>query len=100
MINFSALYPTARPLPVVPPGYYAIGGSNICELNCWLSSQCANHDSAGDFRTEDGMTPDMIKVDGNYYCAKTEDHESQTIGMIYWDEDNKPRVYTGPYNDV
>lgn len=44
---------------------YTIFGQYIaCKEECPHSKECANHDTAGDFRSEDGMTPN-ITLDDN-----------------------------------
>ncbi|MHC4188431.1 MAG: hypothetical protein ACYSUB_01980 [Planctomycetota bacterium] len=37
---------------------------------CLHSRECANHTSAGDFRTEDGSTPNLTKTDEEWVCTK------------------------------
>lgn len=36
---------------------YPEGGIDCLETNCPLKRECANHYTAGDFRSEDGLTP-------------------------------------------
>lgn len=38
------------------------------ESDCSLKRQCANHCTAGDFRSEDGWKPDLQKIDGEWFC--------------------------------
>lgn len=38
--------------------------------DCRFKQSCANHRSAGDFRTEDGFTPDVIKEGDDYLCTQ------------------------------
>jgi hypothetical protein len=41
-----------------------------CEADCPYSRDCANHTTAGDYRTEDGLTPDLhLELDG-WKCSK------------------------------
>jgi len=45
---------------------------------CPHRRNCANHCSAGDFRTEDGSTPDLKETaSGNWQCSK----DPKAIGM-------------------
>lgn len=41
----------------------------ICLENCKFDRKCANHDTAGDFRMEDGFTPKLSLRDGEVYCG-------------------------------
>ena len=46
--------------------YHAI----ICEAcNCPYQRECANHDSAGDFRTEGGFSPELTLKNGEVHCS-------------------------------
>lgn len=42
-----------------------------CNNTCMSSRECAQHYTAGDFRTEDGNTPNLIVKDGNFCCDRT-----------------------------
>ena len=54
-----------------PKGLYS---AIIClEETCLYRKNCANHVSAGDFRSEDGFTPELNLRQGNVHC-KTTDH--------------------------
>lgn len=46
------------------------GAIDCLEKNCMLSRECANHNTAGDFRMEDGGTPRIFIRDGFLECAK------------------------------
>lgn len=41
--------------------------------SCPYIRECANHIGAGEFRTEDGRTPNLTLEDGNVFCDQTED---------------------------
>jgi len=41
-----------------------------CQATCPYSSECANHVTAGDFRTEGGDTPDLTKIEEDWWCSK------------------------------
>jgi hypothetical protein len=36
--------------------------------SCPHAGSCANHDTAGNFRTEDGLTPNLTKILGVWMC--------------------------------
>ena len=42
----------------------------ICSLVCERSRECANHESAGDFRMQDGSAPFMIRQGSNFDCNR------------------------------
>lgn len=52
----------------------ASGGPNMIPIcfaaNCARRAYCANHQTAGDYRTEDGMTPNLVLRDGQWLCTK------------------------------
>lgn len=50
-----------------------------CKESCPWERKCANHFTAGDFRTEDGLRPLIIKVDDALLC-KTKSSESDEHG--------------------
>jgi hypothetical protein len=42
----------------------------ICKsYNCPYQRECANHFSAGDFRSEGGFSPELSMVNGEVHCA-------------------------------
>lgn len=56
----------------------------ICrEAECPLSRECANHESAGDYRCEDGMTPDIVFIDNHFLCRKMDTHYNR--GALIYD---------------
>jgi hypothetical protein len=80
-----------------PKGLY---NAIIClEETCLYRKNCANHVSAGDFRSEDGFTPKLSLGQGNVFC-KTTDHLPLTgldenfpdnfyhlqSGLMLWDD--------------
>jgi hypothetical protein len=79
-----------------PKGLYS---AIIClEETCLYRKSCANHVSAGDFRSEDGFTPKLSLGQGNVYC-KTTDHlpmskfddlpdnlDHLQSGLMLWDD--------------
>lgn len=50
------------------------------EDSCLFVKTCAQHSSAGDFRSEGGMTPDLAWVNNQWYCSKKE--TDRDIGAI------------------
>jgi len=49
--------------------------SVFCKETCPNQGECAQHETAGDFRSEDGMTPTLILKDGKAYCTKKDTKE-------------------------
>lgn len=47
---------------------YPQGGIDCNSPSCSFRRECANHRTAGDFRTEDGFTPEMTERNGEYFC--------------------------------
>jgi len=40
------------------------------DVTCPFKQNCANHTTAGDYRTEDGLTPDLVKTDAGWKCNR------------------------------
>ena len=54
----------------------------ICkETDCKLAGQCAQHETAGDFRFEDGFTPDLVNKNDQWMCSK---QETKGFGALVW----------------
>lgn len=49
---------------------------------CAHKRECANHRTAGDFRMEDGATPDLTLVGAEWMCSKEPD---DNVGAIQVD---------------
>ena len=65
--------------------YHAI----ICEsIECKFRRECANHCSAGDFRSEDGFSPKLTIENGQVNC---ETYHSSVINSISYT--NFPKEY-------
>lgn len=45
------------------------GGIDCQEMRCAFRDTCANHTTAGDFRSEDGITPKLSILNGQIGCA-------------------------------
>jgi len=45
---------------------------NCLETNCLYRKTCANHTSAGDFRSTGGFSPQLMIINGHVHC-KTHD---------------------------
>lgn len=54
-----------------------------CYESCPLSRECANHTTAGDFRSEDGMTPDL-KWNGQWLCTKEDTERNNGVADGLW----------------
>lgn len=48
---------------------YEYGGIGCLSETCPYNRECANHVTAGDFRSEDGFTPLLIELHGEYFCS-------------------------------
>lgn len=46
---------------------------NCLETYCLYRKTCANHTSAGDFRSEDGFSPELTVVNGDVHCKTREE---------------------------
>ena len=71
----------------------------ICEESCYHQSECANHTTAGDFRSEGGFTPNLLLGDdGSWTCDK---QETNSIGMLAWSRHQKRYMpCSGPYDEA
>lgn len=61
-----------KPIPVMQnSGLAHLSKKCVCEIDhtCPLWQECANHVSAGDFRTEGGMTPALRIHNGVFECT-------------------------------
>lgn len=54
----------------IPVEIYSGGGIGCKADDCQQERECANHFTAGDFRSEDGMTPDLAVTTDAWYCTK------------------------------
>ena len=43
-------------------------GITCLSENCVFKRECANHTTAGEFRSEDGFTPELYEKHGEYFC--------------------------------
>ena len=71
---------------------------NCLEQGCRYRRTCANHTSAGDFRSEDGFSPELHLRRGQLYCdtidesplAESDDlpvsHGKLWHGAVLWEE--------------
>ena len=63
--------------------WYGGGATPICkETACPFVQECANHETAGEFREEDGMTPKLHYVDGAIFCEKIQGKEFGIIKLV------------------
>lgn len=44
------------------------GGIDCLDEKCPFRKECANHRTAGDFRSEDGFTPDIFEENNVFFC--------------------------------
>ncbi len=52
----------------------------LCTSNtCCYTRDCANHSTAGDFRKEAGLTPDLKKEGNDWFCSKAPKKEDGAI---------------------
>ena len=63
-------------------------GDPFClSKTCVFNRECANHETAGDYRSEDGFKPEIVEINGEYYC--------NTADQLPKDDD---RLYRIPNN--
>lgn len=60
------------------------GGVILCEQNCVYHGSCANHESAGDFRSESGFTPELTLV-GDQVDCQTFDRPASSLSNGAYD---------------
>jgi hypothetical protein len=74
---------------------YDLGGIDCLEKDCPFKQDCANHETAGDFRNEDGFTPDLYVVDGNFFCrSKKAGKSSETnCGALVFENNELVKFY-------
>lgn len=66
-------------LELIGPSSDGEYGINCMSKNCMYSRSCAQHVTAGDYRSADGMTPAIINVNGHISCKKVETHSSNPV---------------------
>lgn len=47
---------------------YEGGGIDCLDNGCPYKRECANHRTAGDYRSEGGFTPDLFEDNGQFFC--------------------------------
>lgn len=53
-----------------------------CSETCQLRSECSNHSTAGDFRSESGFAPNLLRErDGSWTCTQ---EETSCLGALIW----------------
>jgi hypothetical protein len=68
----------------------------ICKNDCPFDRECANAGSAGDYRSESGLTPDFVKnEDSSITCHGCGDMEE---GMRLFDDNGRPTTFYKHYN--
>jgi hypothetical protein len=71
---------------------YEQGGIDCLSKDCAFRKECANHETAGDYRSEDGFTPDLYEKNGGYFC-NTFDERIMDIDFTYATCDRYPANY-------
>ena len=61
---------------------YALGGID-CLISCPFEKTCACHYSAGDYRTEDGFTPELIFGNEGIECLTRDKPINKNITYSY-----------------
>lgn len=91
-----------------------INGLNCTEKHCKFSRKCANHDSAGDYRSEGGFTPEIILKDDKIFCRTIErnaeinkydemypeNYEELDRGSVFKNEKGHLMIYQGPGEEI
>jgi len=67
---------------------YKYGGIVCLSTDCQHRKECANHVTAGDFRSEDGFTPRLTEQNGEYFC-KSYDTLSDNDQYRPWPKNHK-----------
>lgn len=49
---------------------------------CEFIKECAQHESAGDFRSESGDTPNVISINEHFFCNYTLNEHSRGMLLI------------------
>lgn len=62
-------------MKTIPFKIYNGGGIDCLSETCKFKRECANHRTAGDFRSEDGFSPELVSKDGEIFCI-TQEHEA------------------------
>ena len=60
------------------------GGSPECleeHTSCEYVKNCANHCTAGDYRSQDGDTPDLLKTGDEWFCSKKPSNDGLGVSM-------------------
>lgn len=82
--TYIKLKPQPKRFPI-PVKVWPDGGGIMCEADdCQQERECANHCTAGDFRSEDGMTPDLALISNNWHCTK-KDSKQRNGALIFKD---------------
>ena len=79
---------TIKTIVKIPVEIYKEGAILCKSTDCKFRKECANHETAGDFRFEDGFTPALFEEGGKVFCQTY----SLPIGEFnepIWSNDNK-----------
>lgn len=76
--------------------YYKINSekrSVVCDIeDCMFSRECAQHNSAGMYRDESGITP-PLKLLNDYVCCTKQPDVEREDGMLVLNSDNQFSLY-------
>jgi hypothetical protein len=78
----------------IPVEIYDGRGLSCLSETCRFRQECAEHASAGDYRSEDGFTPEITVADGEYRCA-TADRPVYMLDSSYDNPDNVDHLPRG-----
>lgn len=68
-VALTAIKPAKVKRKKVPIHVWNEGGIDCDSEDCHWSRECANHRTAGEFRSEDGFTPRLTKTGDDWFCA-------------------------------
>lgn len=100
----------------IPVEIFKEGGIYCLSDGCPYRKECANHRSAGDFRSEDGFTPELTVEGEKIFCATINEkaleirdfdfgsdlpanYNQLGRGSLYFNKEKRLNVYRGPYDD-
>ena len=79
--------------------------------DCPFRKECAQHDTAGDYRTESGFSPEIEKQGDDYICLTRNAEVDMDIDLGVYPVGERPsgcvyisngelKIYGGPYEDM
>ncbi len=67
---------------------------------CLFRRECAQHCSAGDFRSEDGFSPEIHKSNGTVYCGTADREPCEDISSVYYYPENLDNLGYGFVSNI